>query len=602
MFQKANKKLSRPLVKRWFYGIMVFSLLWSSSCKKDKINFERDTKIEQITENLSGTRIIDLFGYDHVIANGDSLTNFVAPIHPSDPAYKADHYKFPGTKYFPQDGRLGNSWWGLENFDMKVGGIWQVPAVLFGTDHTLNLTLQNIDYGGNPYEQASFAIGQENNKNMDYYVVNPAVMDGKSDYLMVDRDETEPKSGHFKIRIINLAYHFGPRSNFNGPFEDHYGSISLAYADGRPVSNTTSNIDPVKKVSEYIEVPYGTYQFKVLSQKGREIAAATGDMTNRIIDPPSSSMPRTIFDPSYIVYAPIQTYQPGGIYTIVVNPFGCEFFKNEFNFTDFQYQNSFKIIVDKKPLVNHSFARVQAVNALPEQTVNFRLNGQTLSENLAYAAISAYQIKPVSKYQIEAVDQNGKVLAQMERNFDARMNYTVWLYPTPEGPAKIVVTSNDLSGDLHTGTSEENASFDYLHFPMPFSKRFLNLCPDIPYLTITGNNGQVLGGKKDDVALYNLKPGQAPERFPYTWGDWKSKDYEILAYRSSPQVTPGVWANDIKILTNDHFIARKELYTSSSKTVPFHEPGIYTVALIGRTGSNVPQVFKAKMIVIKHNQ
>lgn len=600
MFKEVNHKVSSRYSPKWVY-VAVISLLLSYSCKKEKINFQRDTAIERITENLSGTRIVDLFGYDHVIANGDSLTNFVIPIHPSDPAYKENHYKFPGTKYFPQDGRMGNSWWSVENVDAKVGAIWQVPAALFGSDHTLNLTLQNLDTDGNPYEMANFSIGLENNKPVDYYVVNSAVMDGKADYLMTERDETEPKKGYFKIRVINLSFKIGPRSNFNGPFEEHYGKISLAYADGRPVSNATSNVDPLKKVSDYVEIPYGTYQFKILNEKGREIAGATGNTPNRIIDPPSSSMPRSIFDPSYIVYAPIQTYQPGGVYTIVVNPFGCEFFKNELNYTDFKYQNSFKIIVDKKPEVNQSFARIQAVNALPEQTVSFRLNGETLTENLKYAAASAYQTKSTGKHQIEAVDQTGKVLAQMERTLDPGMNYTLWLYPTPEGPAKIVVTNNDLSGVLHAGTSEEDASYDYRYFAMPFSKRFLNLCPDVPYLTVTAKNGQVLGDKKDNPAVYNLKPGQAPERFPYTWGDWSSREYEILAYRSTPQVTPGVWASDIKILTNENFIARKELYTSGAKKMPFHEPGIYSVALIGRTGSQVPEAFKAKMIVVKHN-
>lgn len=600
MFQEIKEK-----IRKQQFGALICTMLCCTlilfSCKKEKINHNRETAIEQFNGELSGARIIDLYGYDHLIANGDSLTNFVHPLHPSDPAYKENHYKFPGTKYFPYDGRMGNSWWSVENVDGKVGSIWDIPKTLFQSDRSINLQLQNLDYGGNAYEKAVFSIGLENNNNVDFYVLNRAILNNRADYFAVERETKEPKSGHFKIRIINFGFNLEPRSNFNGPFEDHYGDISLAYADGQLVSGATSNVNPAKRVSDYVEIPYGTYQFKILSEKGREISGATGHVVNRIIDPPSSSLPRSLFDPSYIVYAPIQTYQPGGIYTIVVNPFGCEFIKNELGFIDFQVQNTFKIIVDKKPAVNTSFARVQAVNALPEQRVSFRLNGSPFVANLAYATASAYQVKNTGKYQIEAVDQNGKVLAQLERALDAKMNYTLWLYPSPEGPAKIVVTSNDLSGTIHFGASEEDASFDYLQYAMPFSKRFINLCPDIPYLTITAKNGQVLGGTNDNPAVYNLQPGQAPDHFPYTWGDWKSKDYEILAYRSSPQVTPGTWANDIKILTNENFIARKELYTSGAKTIPYHEPGIYTIAVIGRTGTNVPAAAKAKMIVVKHN-
>jgi len=602
MFEKVNLKIENQPAGRWLCLLTLFSLLLVLSCKKDKADFQRDSAVERVTGELSHTRIIDLYGYDQVIANGDSLTNFVAPLSPTDPLYKKNHYKFPGTKYFPEDGRFGNSWWSGENFDAKVGYIWKVPKSLFRSDNSLDVELQILGTNRLPYEKTNFSIALEKNRNMDYYIVPEPVLGGRGKYFAAERDETVSKPGYFKIRVINLTYFLGSRSNFNGPFEDHYGDITLTYANGEPVSAATSNVDPAKKVSEYVEVPYGTYQFKVLSQLGREISGATGNNVYRILDPPSSSLPRSLFDPSNVVYAPIKTYQPGGVYTIVVTPLPCEFIMNELGYTDIKYQNLFKIIEDKESPVNMSYTRVQGVNALPGQAVSFRLNGVSIENNIKYSEYSKYQIKENGKYQVEAVDAGGKVLAQMEQNLDARMNYTFWLYPGADGTSRMSVSSNDLSGDLHMGSSEDDGSFGYQHYTMPFSKRFFNFCPDFPYLTITTNNGQVIGGAKDNPAVYNLKPGELPAYFPYTWGDWKIKSYEILAYRSTPQVTPGIWADDIKVLTNDNFIARKELYTSTSKKLPAHEPGVYSVALIGRTGSQVPAEFKAKMIFIKHNQ
>ena len=102
-------------------------MLLSQACKKDKVDSITDNRI--LTENRANStaRIINLGGYNQVIANGDSLTNFVvrSPLSP-------DYYKYPGTSYFPSDGRLGKT--------------WNIPQDLFNAKETAKLAFMFKNY------------------------------------------------------------------------------------------------------------------------------------------------------------------------------------------------------------------------------------------------------------------------------------------------------------------------------------------------------------------------------------------------------------------------------------------------------------------------
>jgi hypothetical protein len=54
------------------------------------------------------------------------------------------------------------------------------------------------------------------------------------------------------------------------------------------------------------------------------------------------------------------------------------------------------------------------------------------------------------------------------------------------------------------------------------------------------------------------------------------------------------------VLTGQHLIARPELYVRGG--LPNHEPGIYTIALVGSTSASAPANQKAKMIILKHTK
>jgi len=75
-----------------------------------------------------------------------------------------------------------------------------------------------------------------------------------------------------------------------------------------------------------------------------------------------------------------------------------------------------------------------------------------------------------------------------------------------------------------------------------------------------------------------------------------------MVYRSTPDVVPGTWANDIDVLTHEAFIANKKLYEKPGRPEPVQEAGVYTVALIGKSSKNVSAKDKARMILVKHTR
>ncbi len=67
---------------------------------------------------------------------------------------------------------------------------------------------------------------------------------------------------YFKIRILNSQQENDPLGLT--------GAVTLTYADGSPVHAKLSNIAP-GATSEYVELPYGAYQFKLFATNGMSI-------------------------------------------------------------------------------------------------------------------------------------------------------------------------------------------------------------------------------------------------------------------------------------------------------------------------------------------
>jgi len=565
-----------------FLGVAALCFFSIVSCKKEKLDVIIDNRPVTESRPNSNSRIVNLFDFNQLIANGDSLTNFVV-LHPLNPG----NHKYPGTSYFPTDGRLGKT--------------WIIPQDLFNQKDEAELTFLARYYPGfgmNHDFKVKVNNSYENPK--DYFLLPSSFMSGQPEVVALTRTATSPsKPDHFKIRIVNLAGAIkNPPSGMNGPLENLVGAISLAYADGTLVNQKTNEIAVAQASSDYIELPYGTYQFKILLSDGRPLPSLGSERFEYgIIDLPTSAVPKDYAKSTNFTYAPIQNFQPGGVYTIVVAPQQFNYFSNELNETVAVYQNSFQIITDIGAPVNQSYLRIQGANAYKDQSIGFRIDGKTVASGLAFGKGSAYSVLTQKQYDIEAVDAAGNVLASMKQDLRSNQNYTVWLYPDQTGKAQLLLIANDLSGTLPL-PAEDDGTYSRLAFKFFFFNRFLNLSASNPYITFTLPNGQPLGNNGN----VNLQPGIPSINMPYSAINMMTDPYNIMAYRSKPDVVPGVWADDIEVLKSTEFIADKSLYTKIGRALPAFEPGIYTVALIGKSDTGPADKEKARMIIIKHNK
>lgn len=566
--------------------VLVFSF---QSCKKEKDDRLKDNRAVPSNRAASATRIINLGGYTQVIANGEKLTSFIFR-EPNDP----DALKYPGTDYFPDNGRLGST--------------WQIPQDLFKSDGTLQLTIAQDGANGIGPE---LNVKDDYHHPKDYYMLYPKeAVEGQPEYVTVERSATQPsRPDHFKIRIINLcATARYPIISPRGQLEDLKGPLSLTYADGTPVSDKTSNIAIGPMPSEYVELPYGTYQFRVLTADGRQVpGAGPVDPTNIVIDPPTSSIGFSkdgLVEASHLTFAPISTFLPGGVYTIVVSNFSFAYLMSASEQTSGALQNAFRVITDVSPSPNTTYYRLQGVHALPgQEAVSFRVNGKELDHGIPFGEASSYGSYISGNARIEAVNAAGTTLASFTQDLRPAQNYSAWLYPDAQGNAKLTLVINDLNGPIYSSGSGNNGSnsgptYKEIRENFIFNKRFLNFSPDNPYITFTFGNGQM-----PSKPTINLQPGVPLMEQPYARGGALNyQPYEYMAYRSTPDVVPGIWAQDIEVLNSKRFIARKALYEIPGRELPSQEAGIFTIAVIGRTGISVPDRDKARMIIIKHNR
>jgi hypothetical protein len=571
------------MMRTLLFNCCLVLLFCCYSCKKEKQDHQMSHLQQADSMALSPVRLINTAEFQQVTVNGNNLTSFKRPrtFSPFTDPYILPHSGYwskgyPGTKYFPIDGYLGRE--------------WRIPKGLFRENGRLDLFLQSyVGYpnnSGGPMENLKMGttIIKTDNKAQDYYI---GYHPNYGEYVVIDRDESPSrKPGFFKIRILNMSTNEGVGgSNPAGNSKDLAGPVTLTYADGTPVDSRTSNVPVTGRASAYVELPYGKYQFHVLSSTGLQIPGTDGWPAEMILDPPTSSIERDFMNPSHLIYAPIHSYKPGETYTILIYPSLFELFltNNPYKVPDIFLQNAFRIIEDTEPSINHTYCRAQGFNALPAEEVRLRLNGKEMDSGIAYGNASAYQIMSTGSCKIELLNPKAEVTASLDYDFNADQNYTIWIYPAANGKPLLKVVVNDLTGEKNN---------------YPFYQRFLNLCPDIPYLTFTRNNGQSLGGAE----ATNLQPGMPVLNAPYVKGAFNQEPYEIMAYHSAPGLVPGLWLDQIPVLKSKDFIASEALYSNAGTALPVHEPGYYTVAVIGRTGPDVPAAHQARMIILKHNK
>lgn len=593
--QEKRMKAQSPNAIGWIsmqQVILVLLSIFALSCKRENLDYTFDYRPNPDAEKASNVRLVNLSENAQLIANGDSLTNFFVP--PQRIGYiPPEELTPPGTRYFPKDGRLGQS--------------WSVPQDLFQTDGTIRFrtTFVPIPNKNIASHDVEFIVREEDNNPKDYYLlINHENMVQDPDKLVeVPRSVTAPaRPDHFKIRIINFAKKLMPTSSM----EDITGPITLAYADGTPVSKLTTKIAS-DAWSDYVEVPYGTYQFKLLTADGRQIPAVGHTYYNNI-DRFNSTMEMGGGAISRMssgqTYAPVQTFQPGGIYTIVVHP--KEFIWTTGTDDISELQNGFQIIADISEPLNRTYAQIQLANTIIGQNTVLTAKGQKTAAT-AYGVASEY-IRVVAGHQPIVIEtDSGQALATIDAELQAGQNYTAWLYMDPDKKVKVLLAANNLAGTGYTGKEGggNNATIDRFRSSYMFNFRFLNFCAALPYATFTNGEGRPFGTGAMDSGV-NMAPGVLNILQPYTSLLYSASNdvggpYQFMAYSSLPARIPGDWLEQVKPLSSTQLVANPKLYTAVGRKVPLHEPGVYSIAVIGELkGSS--ETDKAKFMVVKHTK
>ncbi|GAA4312394.1 hypothetical protein GCM10023149_07730 [Mucilaginibacter gynuensis] len=588
--------------------LVLFALL-TGSCKKEKFN-NAIPVLDVSNQSGSSIRLFNFSGYPaNMTVNNIPLTSYTTGSNQQGTPLGLS--LFPTGVWTAGDG----------------GSPFTMPNSLLDKDGKIHIII-NGNVNGTSITDTT--IVNDVAHPLDYYLM----LDGH--FSVVERNNTPPSSPqNFKIRIINLGA-AADKFELNTP-------VSLTYADGSAVDPALNNV-ALRATSGYAEIPYGTYQFKLFATAGGTIR------TNRqLAELPT--MPRVepcapnVIQPQEGLNPRARTFKPGGVYSIVIsrnlfNYIGCD------TYPVGDYSNSYRIITEYDPGVNGTYARMQAVNAIPDNQITFKVDGITLGGTLPYvgsvtsaaAQQSPYQIYTQGNHHVQAIDGNGAIIAEGDLKLFPYDNYTIWAYNKPDGKSAILFEANDMSGTLYKTTYQPNGPggsvvpddgtngiFRRSQFNYALQSRFLNLSPDLPYATFTNDhqlflpvNGQVqLDTMRYFSAYINLSPGFMSSNnssiiytLPPSAGT-KSEYSEfgilpkyIRAYQSKPGIlpeVPGSLLTDVApVDVLQAFISNQNMYSVQKyKTA---ETGIYTVALVGKTAPGVAASQKARLVVIKHNK
>ncbi|SJZ62329.1 hypothetical protein SAMN04488128_101954 [Chitinophaga eiseniae] len=567
-------------MKRCLHTVMLYLLSAGTmtSCTK-KVDFAYDNRVNPQADAASSVRIVNLRGATELMIGGKQLSAFVLPN--AEGYYDQNTTK--GTPFFPETGRMGLTYTIPQQFVGAAGTVKDIRFASFARNFALALT-------------RGFVAKDDFSHPVDYYFTYFAPNAGQlTDSLFAIPRSVSPPANpeRCKVRLLNL-------SSANMPFG---GDMRVTWADGTAIAGL-ENVG-AGKYSDYVELPYGTYQLKVMTMNGQMVPGVGGSIQYlNVINPQTGTMmlpgvkakPRVNgFVDSKLTFAPLKTYQPGGVYTIVVA-----------DQPNFQYptgsdngetypakNNAFRIIADAEPQ-NNTYARLQAVNVLPGNSIKVMIDGNMLGNTLAFSAASVFKPVITGTHVLKVTDAAGATLADSMISLLPGDNSTIWIYEKA-GKAAISVVPNNLSNSFYTGATEDG-SYSLAKIEFPSWIRFMNFCADAPEVTFTTDDGQMLG---NGVASQRLQLGIPLVKNPYAMLDANFYN-SVLAYASKQEVVPGNWLRQVTPLRSRDFIAQPELYPAGQS--PLSEAGVYTVALIGRLNTSKPGSEKARMIIIKHNQ
>ena len=575
-----------------------FVLVMFTACEKDKWDVGHDNRYVTEAITRSQVRLVNLSARNMLIVNGDTITGFEIKRDP-DGTGEAEEYSHPGTKYFPHSGELA---WGES---------WGVPQDLFTEDDTLNLLNIKDDLGYVGATVDAQTKIDNSSSPVDYYLL-PGSLEaiGQDSIVAVPRGISAPGDPrNIKIRLLNFSGEIINAADYLNSLgqEDLHKSMTLTWADGTSISDKLTNIAP-GEYSAYVEIPYGTYQLRVLTDDGREVPGwfDKGMGSEPILDP-STSTYRINSDntnpdrTAFLTYNEIHSFKPGGVYSIVVSAQRFKYYQDggsNVDATSFS-QNGVVIVPDIEEPVNLNYGRVQLINAYPHDAkIQLEYNGaKLLNDAVPYAAASEYHILYAGTYSFQIIDPAGTTIATKELKVSPNENYSLWLYSDGQHAA-VALEVNSLSGSDYNGTDDtQDGTYSRTHWRVFTKRRFLNLNASFDYATFTEENGQLMS----DAAI-NVPLGIVPYESPYVSTSVNAlKVPDVLVYRSGPAEVPGSWADEVPILTGSYLVARPALYHLTPGEMPTYEPGIYSIALIGFDGATEEQ-YKSKMMIVKHTK
>jgi hypothetical protein len=571
------------------YSGLLLGMVTLAACSKLKEDQRTGNLPTDAQMTASTVRLVNVAGFTDLIINGQKLTNFVLPT--------ADGTRYPSpTVYFPTTGTIGST--------------YSIPEPFLNGNDSATVQIEGAYDSGNGvyvFSGPTFGVKETYNTPTDYYWVlsRAAGATGGStgyDSLVVIPRAVSPAADptHILVRLVNLSS-APDDAGLTGP-------MSLAFADGQHVSPSTDGIAP-HNWSGYVELSYGSYQFKVLTDQNAQVPGVPVNLLTPIL---VTDQFTTVMSGMGLTYAPIQTFQPGGVYTIVVsvnNGYQYSYGGSGGSIGD-QY-NSYRIITDVNPPVNGTYSRLQAANAVPGTPLTVLVDGTPLASGLAYDSASAYQAYVTGTHKVSVQDAGGKELASKSVDILSNTNFTIWTFPSGSG-VDFLMAENNLGGNrndtYNTDGSDPSSGTTYNSFP--FLVRFLNFCPDLPYATFTQANGALFVDGSAGVALaaQNLPFGgqlsSALVPYPYasSYGSVGLGGLgQIQVYQSQPSLVPGNWLSTIPSLQTTDFITMPASFYPAG--LPgFGEPGVYTVALTGRYGPDAPAGQEARLIVLKHTK
>ncbi|NSL90861.1 DUF4397 domain-containing protein [Chitinophaga sp. Mgbs1] len=561
-----------------YYVLCLMGAAGLVSCTK-KMDFTYDNRINPGADAASSVRIVNLRGATELQIGEQQLTTFLRPNREGN----YDETTTRGNRYFPENGRLGTTYTIPQSFVGADGIVRDIRMAGMGKSWSLALT-------------RPFQMKDDFNNPTDYYYTfygNPNAY--KDSVFAVPRSVSSPANPErFKIRLLNLS----------SPGYRQEGPMTVTLADGTPVKGL-ENIAP-DTYSDYVELPYGTYQFRVLDAKGNQLPGVGGSIQGLdIIDKDKSTIMMSAYElgadysgylNSGLTFANIKTYQPGGVYTIAVADLPN--FKNLTNpgtgETSIAKTNGFRVINDFEP-VNNTYARMQSINVMPGRKVKVQADNRPVGPLLAFGKTEDYSIYITGMHTLKLMDEAGNVLAEKTVQLMAADNISVWAYEDKDGKPAMSVVANNLSGVINNGGNGEDGTYTPQRIEYSSWLRFMNFAPDLPEVTFTANDGQPF---YNATPSQHLKIGIPDIKAAYIRMN-ASFITNIMAYASSPDVLPGNWIRSIPVLKSRQFIANPALYKDEQ---PYSEPGVYTVALAGLIKSDKPEREKATMIIIKHNK